>query len=248
MQLKDASILIVDDEVRLLTIFQKWFEREGCNVFTAENGEQALELQKTLRVALIISDVRMPRMGGVELVKSLKKIVGYLPKILFLSGFTDIDERDCCDLGIEMTLHKPIRRVTLVSAASVCLTDHDALWREPSSSVPERNLEAVFKDLPGARDQGLIAFGHGGICVRSALAARSGETIGLNLEFTADHHALAGQGIVRWAVQHEEQIGIEITYIDDKNRAWILGLTKQGETASFIPRSSKGAPAHPIVT
>lgn len=241
MQLKDATILIVDDEVGLLNIFKIWFEREGCHVLTAENGKRALDLLKTQPVDLIISDIRMPIMGGVELVQSLVKLGIYRPKILFISGFADMDERECCDLGIEMTLSKPIRRESLVSAAVVCLTDRDKLWREPRSTVPEHSLEAVFKSLSDARKQGLIAFGRGGICLRSALAVPSAQPVRLTLEFTADRRALAGQGIVRWTAQHDEQLGIEIIYVDDPNRAWVVGLTKRDETASFIPRSSQDA-------
>jgi CheY-like chemotaxis protein len=238
MQLKDATILVVDDEIGLLSIFKKWFEREGCRVLTAENGVEALELLKSTAVDTIISDVRMPKMDGVELAKCVKKTHKYDPKIIFISGFAEIDERECYDLGIELNLPKPVLRTTLVSAVRTCLTDRDELWRHPPSAVPQRTFKAVFESLLAAQDQGLIAFGHGGICVRSPLAVTSGEAIGLNLQFSTDYRALTGQGIVRWAVRHEEQIGIEITYVDDSNRAWIVGLAERDGVASFIPRSS----------
>jgi two-component system, response regulator YesN len=67
-------------------------------------------------VDMVISNVRMPKMDGIELAKRLKKLARYFPKIIFISGFADIDERDCYDLGIETKLAKPIRRDTLVSA------------------------------------------------------------------------------------------------------------------------------------
>jgi CheY-like chemotaxis protein len=241
MQLKDATILIADDEVDLLDIFGKWFEREGSRVLTAENGEQVLALLRSNSVDMIISDVRMPKMDGIELAKRLKNTLGYLPKIIFISGFADIDERDCYDLGIEMKLPKPIRRQTLVSSAQRCLMDRDKLWLEPPTGVFQGTLQSVFESFEVARDQGLIAIGHGGICIRSTFDAHVGEPIGLHLAFTDDHHALAGQGIVRWTIHHEEQMGIEIIYIDDANRAWVADLAARNGTFSFIPRSSGAA-------
>ena len=44
MLLKDASILVVDDEPELLEIMADWFRREGATVFVAENGAEALSL------------------------------------------------------------------------------------------------------------------------------------------------------------------------------------------------------------
>jgi CheY-like chemotaxis protein len=238
MHLKDATILVADDEVGLLDIFRKWFEREGSLVLTAENGEQALAMLTSNHVDMVISDVRMPKMDGIELAKRLKKSARYFPKIIFISGFADIDERDCYDLGIETKLAKPIRRDILVSAVRRSLMDRNELWLECPTSIPQKTLEAVFDGLQDALDRGLIAFGHGGICVRSGLAADLGETIGLNLAFAIDHYALAGQGIVRWTLPHKVQIGIEIIYIDDPNRAWIVNLAERDGVATFIPRCS----------
>jgi len=239
VQLTEATILIVDDEEGLLGIYKGWFKREGCRVLTAANGAAALELAMKNRVDVILSDIRMPVMDGVELTKRLKETKKYIPKIIFISGFTDLDERETYDLGIEAKLSKPIRRQDLVSVVRKSLMVRDELWRSPPPIAPQKTLNDVFESLAAARDNGLIAFGRGGFSIHSLLAVQAGETIELRLEFKADRHTLAGRGIVRWTARHEEQIGVEITYVDEANRAWVVGLAEGGESVSFVPRTSR---------
>lgn len=238
MQLKDAVILVVDDEVGLLRIFARWFEREGCRVLSAENGRDALELIMANHVDLVVSDIRMPVLDGIELARRIKARSKYLPKIVFISGFHDLGDRESFDLGVEASLAKPVDREVLVAAARRCLMDRAELWSAPPASSPETTIDAVFPSLAAAHQQGLIAFGRGGVCVRSSLAVRVAAPIGLHIEFAADRHALTGQGIVRWLDQHDAQIGIEITYVDDAQRAWVVQLAEHNELACFIPRSS----------
>jgi CheY-like chemotaxis protein len=240
LQLTGATILIVDDEVRLLPFFKKWFEQEGCHVLTASSGLQALELVKTQAIDVLVSDFRMPAMDGLALVKRVNGLGGHRPRIIFLSGFAEIDERECCDLGVQTTLWKPIRRATLVDAVAACLADRDSVWRERPSVVPVQRLDVVYESLSVAQVQGLIAFGRGGICVRSGFAAHVGKPIGLDLAFIGEQRALAGQGIVRWTAPADGQIGIEINYVEERNRAWVVGLAEGCSGACFIPRSSAG--------
>ena len=238
MQLKDATVLIVDDEVALLEIFKGWFAREGCRVLTAENGAAALELMNAHHVDVVVSDIRMPVLDGIGLAKAIKESTRYFPKIIFISGFGGVETREACDLGIEAELSKPVKRTKLLSTAQWCLTDREELWRNPSDAAAGRTVVAAFASLSAATQEGLIAFGRGGFCLRSVVAAQTGGAIGLRLEFKADGHVLAGQGVVRWVARQEEQIGIEIVSVDEADRAWVAGVAERNETISFIPRTS----------
>lgn len=238
MQLKDASILIVDDEPALLEIYKGWFDREGCRTQTAENGAVALELTKTNHFDILISDIRMPVMDGIELARQIKKTNKYIPKIVFISGFSDLDERESFDLGVTAKLSKPMPRLSLVDVVRSCLLGREELWCDRPAGDPPQDLETVFESLLEALQKGLIAFGHGGVCVRSAFKAEVGAAIGLCLVFKQERRALAGQGIVRWTAPSEGQIGIEITYIDEENRSWVANAAERTDSISFIPRSS----------
>jgi CheY-like chemotaxis protein len=237
MQLKNATILLVDDELDLLEIMAEWFRREGCRVLTAENGRDALNLFQQNPVDAVVSDIRMPVMDGIALLRQLKAAHFTKPSVIFISGFSDIEPRDAYDLGVEAMISKPVERKYLISVVSCILTPREDLWRLPPADKADAVLLANFESLSSALTRGLIAFGRGGFCVYSTLQLAEGP-VDLLLDFQADQHKVTGRGMVRWTDFAEAQIGMEITHIDDANRPWILSLTEPNHSASFIPRTS----------
>lgn len=113
MDLKEATVLIADDETDLLEILKRWFEREGARVLTAANGELALEVLGANHVDLVVSDVRMPVMDGIELATRINTLPDH-PRVIFVTGFADIDQRACNELGISAILPKPVKRQDIV--------------------------------------------------------------------------------------------------------------------------------------
>lgn len=83
-------ILVVDDEPQYRLMLRDFLEKEGYEVLTAENGEDALARMASVKVDFIISDVYMPFLDGVRLHRLVREIPGYktLP-FLFLSAFDD---------------------------------------------------------------------------------------------------------------------------------------------------------------
>ncbi len=75
-------VLIVDDEVSLLLTLAANLELDGLEVSTADGGAQALELVKHQPFDVMLSDVRMPGMNGVELFREVRKLRPNLPVIL----------------------------------------------------------------------------------------------------------------------------------------------------------------------
>jgi CheY-like chemotaxis protein len=240
MQLKDATVLLVDDEPDLRSIIAEWFRREGCHVLVAEDGAQALSFISANQIDVVVSDVRMPVMDGITLLKKVKTS-GYKSSVMFVSGFTDvIKPRESYDLGVEAVMSKPVERRHLIGAVTRILAERDDLWRFPPSEKTEAILDATFDSLAGALSQGLLTLGRGGFCINSRQRLAEGP-VDLLLEFRVDKRKVTGQGIVRWIDSAEAQIGVEITYIDEPNRAWILSMTEPNTSISFIPRTSTGA-------
>ena len=79
-------ILIVDDLVDVTTVFQYYFESLGYRVSVAEHGAAALALEEADPADLVITDLRMPGMGGRELVLQLRQRRAELP-IIMMSGY-----------------------------------------------------------------------------------------------------------------------------------------------------------------
>ena len=84
----NKSILFVDDEKPILRSIIRLFNLSDYNVFSADNGDYALEILKNNKIDMIVSDMRMPQMHGYEL---LDKVKTTYPKVarLILSGYAD---------------------------------------------------------------------------------------------------------------------------------------------------------------
>ncbi|MEN3975613.1 response regulator [Emcibacter sp. SYSU 3D8] len=235
MQLKGAAILVVDDEPALQKIFADWVRREGATVYSASNGAEALEVAQAHHIDLVLSDVRMPVMDGIALAKRLKEVERYTIKVIFVSGFADLSDREAFDLGVEEFLHKPIRRKPLIAKLQQCLADREELWSEPHDIPAEQTLRQKFPSLSDALERHMIGFGRGGFCMRIDQPVQDDMELNLDLEFEADAHALRGQGVVRWTSNGEGLCGIELLYLDQADRRWVLELTRENSSRSFIP-------------
>jgi CheY-like chemotaxis protein len=238
MQLKDATVLVVDDESHYREIMTGWFEKEGSRVLAAENGARALELLEKNEVHVIVTDIRMPVMDGTELIKRVKAKGKYTPAAVSISGFSDLAPREAYDLGIEAQLSKPVERKVLVSVLRRTLTDREELWAEPFRTTTLPALAIEFESLTEALRQKRIAFGRGGFCMTSKVPFPEEASIGFQLSFAGDGQTVSGQGIVRWCAAQDQLAGIEITRVSDPARAWVAGLARSNQTVSFIPRST----------
>ena len=238
MQLKDATVLVVDDELHYREIMTGWLEKEGTRVLAADNGERALDVLQKNEVNAIITDIRMPVMSGGELVKRVKAMGRYTPAAVAISGFSDLAARDAYDLGIEAQLSKPVERKALLSALLRTLTDRVELWGEPFRKTTLPGIMIELESLAAAVQQKRIAFGRGGFCMTSQIFFPEEASLGLELNFVGDGRAVSAQGIVRWSTAQEQMVGIEVTRVSEPARAWLADLTRSNPTVSFIPRST----------
>ncbi len=101
------KILIVDDEIEILDALSYFLKTEGYEVETAINGKEAYDKIINLSFDGVVSDLMMPEMDGLTLIKNLraKKII--IP-FLFLSGHADSnDEQQMINYGTYKLIHKP---------------------------------------------------------------------------------------------------------------------------------------------
>lgn len=73
MEDKNYNILIVDDEIEYQRVFSFLLKRNGYKTTTCSSGKEALEILKNKEIDLVMTDLKMPQMDGVELVKAIKK-------------------------------------------------------------------------------------------------------------------------------------------------------------------------------
>lgn len=234
MELKQASILLVDDEPFLGELMAGWLARAAGQVFTAQDGAEALNILAANKIDLVLSDVRMPVMDGIALLKEVKARGVRKPAVIFITGFSDVPLRDAFDMGVEAILEKPISREELLEIARRALAETDVLWREVPGTPPAMKMKLSFGSLATALQEKRIAFGRRGFCIDSAHDLCEGP-VEFAVEFRDDHLVLSGQGVVRWTAPEEGKAGIEIAYLDDACRTWVVNHVEQSEPLAFIP-------------
>ena len=85
------TILIVDDEKNYLTILSAVLEEEGFEVLTALGGQEALEIYKTSDLDLVVTDMKMPEMDGIELLENIKQLDPDLP-VMMMTAHGTVDK------------------------------------------------------------------------------------------------------------------------------------------------------------
>ena len=135
MKKKDIQILLVDDEPDILEIVGYNLSSEGYNVITAENGSDAVKLAKKNKPHLIILDVMMPEMDGIEACEQIRKIPGMEETIItFLTARgEDYSQMAGFDAGADDYITKPIKPKVLVSKVKALLRRYKE--EEKSSNI-----------------------------------------------------------------------------------------------------------------
>ena len=100
-------ILVIDDDVRILSLVSKYLSKEGFVVLRAENSEEGKEVIKNFELDLIVCDVMMPGENGFEFTKKLREYNSKIPLIL-LTALGEIENRiEGLETGADDYLSKP---------------------------------------------------------------------------------------------------------------------------------------------
>ena len=111
-----ATILVVDDDPVILQLLQVNFEMEGFIVITAADGREGVERTKADRPDIVVSDVMMPRMSGIELVAELKAdpATAGIPVLLLTAKAQQADVKSGLEQGADDYVTKPFEPLDLV--------------------------------------------------------------------------------------------------------------------------------------
>ena len=123
MKKKDIRILLVDDEPDILEIISYNLLQEGYQVITAENGIEAIELARKEKPHLIILDVMMPEMDGIEACERIRKFPELQETVItFLTARSeDYSQMAGFEVGADDYITKPIKPKVLMSKVKALL-------------------------------------------------------------------------------------------------------------------------------
>ncbi len=135
-----ATILVVDDEVELCRALSKLLRRNGYHVLTALNGEEGLAALRQHEVHLVLSDLQMPRMGGLELLKTAK-VISPATEFVIITGHGTIETAvGAIKNGAYDFIEKPFSTTTTLNVVGKALEKQQLL---AENNELRRRLEEI---------------------------------------------------------------------------------------------------------
>lgn len=145
----EKRLLIVDDEPRLTGSFKVLFESRDFSVQTASNGYDAIEIFKQNPFKVVLSDIQMDEMDGIELMHALKRIDPFV-QIIFLTGFTSVETaaRALKQNNAFEYLEKPVKKMSLLYK-TVDQAEHKYDLEKKQAVQKEKNEKgfAIFRSI-----------------------------------------------------------------------------------------------------
>ena len=141
------TIMVVDDEKRLVSLVESYLTQEGYRVLSANDGQEALPIASREKPDLIILDIMMPKMDGYEFMREHRKEAD--TPIILLTARVDDDERVIgLELGADDYITKPFRPRELVARVR-------AVLRRAGKSEPKGKVLQVA-DITLDRDTRMV--------------------------------------------------------------------------------------------
>jgi CheY-like chemotaxis protein len=240
------TILIVDDEKDLCEILAAFFERKGFFALTAGNGIEALKIVKVNKIDIIVSDIRMPKGNGVELLVEVRKLNSSLPVILFITGFTDITVEDAFDKGAEAVFAKPFQFKDLFKAASKAISENEQTQhpRRPLREGIDLKVEVKFPQFEISRQVSMTNLGRGGFFVSlTESLPRVDDVVSFKINIDGElDTVITGEGVVRWVRPQGEEgfspgCGIEFVSFSENGKSKIYEFINFIKTKQYIPKT-----------
>jgi two-component system response regulator AtoC len=139
-------VLVVDDEENIRLVLRTLLKRHGYDVECAPGGEEALGLVESFGPDVVITDVRMPRMGGMDLLSTLRA-KGNDATVIVMSAYGNLDQAiDAIKAGAYDYIQKPFKPDEIVMALRKA-EERESLRRENRVLREEIRREHKFEDI-----------------------------------------------------------------------------------------------------
>ncbi len=111
MNTTKGTILIVDDESSIRTLLSNHCKKLNFTVYTAENGEKAIQVLEETKVSIIISDIVMPNVDGVELIKKVRSEYPMV-RVIMMTGYVNLQNLlICVQSQVDTVIFKPFNNL-----------------------------------------------------------------------------------------------------------------------------------------
>ena len=138
------TILVVDDEPKIVQLVRDYLERAGFAVYTADDGKTALALARSQKPDLVVLDLGLPELDGLDVIRQLRKISN-VPVIILTARAEESDKLVGLELGADDYLTKPFSPKELVARVRVVFRRMDT-YREAEAEIV--HIANLTLDMP----------------------------------------------------------------------------------------------------
>lgn len=246
MEAKIPTVLVVDDEAVLRNAIVFDLKRQGYAVLDAGNGREAMKLVTDYPVDVVLTDVKMPILDGIQLLDLIKERNPSIPVVMLITGFADISLEEAYARGAAAVFSKPFDRKRLLDAIKRALTSKEVAWawrheeRVPVDFNVKLNVEAFHQIIEGH----IVNIGRGGMFVAmSGPLPEVDSPVDFSIQFNEGNvKVMEGTGFVRWVRSQNDGdkragCGIEFDTLDDASRQAVIELIQRSKGKAFIPQT-----------
>ncbi len=130
-----GAVLAVDDEQNIRRLIRNEFTLEGFDVTTAKSGEEGLALIQKKRFDVILLDIKLPKMSGIEVLRKIKKTSIDI-EVIMITGYGDVQSAvDSLKLGARDYVTKPFKLDDLLTIVRTAVSDSEYRKQKPSEQL-----------------------------------------------------------------------------------------------------------------
>lgn len=151
------KILIVDDEMLVRNFLAETLKRKGLDIVTAENGQKAVSILKESSFDMVITDMKMPDLTGIDVLRKVKELVPNTLVVVITAHGSIENAVEAMRLGAFNYLLKPFSPDTIETIIEkakehLCLVEENQYLRQQISTGGGRNLNCVIGESPSMKE------------------------------------------------------------------------------------------------
>lgn len=232
-------VLILDDETDLTKMLQHFFHLRNIESHTFNDPLLALDAIKKLKIDVVVSDIRMPKLNGLNFLREIRKLHFYEPGVVFISGYPEeYGIETLLDMGAFAFLEKPVDLEKL----------HRLIWEYVFGSQPHPESETPVTICLGNISLSATQLGFGGFFLDQQqlndhpgirLEPGGKVEVRFNLPQSEDTHRAVCEVI--WKRTDNDQkpgYGLKFVDLNTVGKRDVLDLVRTNNILSFIPKGS----------
>ena len=234
------TIFILEDEIDLNEMIAIELESRGYDTTTFYNPKDFIKTFSEIKPDLLITDLRLPEISGIEIIKMAKKIDAYNPSIIAITAYNDVPSQNLFQIGAESVIYKPFQLLLLTSTIERLCTP----WEQRLQlDIEKQGLYSGWIRKLDTNKIDNILIGRGGFSFATEEKIGGNEIVEFSIRLKNQEETfLTGKGIIRWDVVNfinkekkmVNKYGVEFVYLDDNSKEYILSL-RYNNIIPYIP-------------